>query len=579
MRFFNNNLREQERIERTLKTTRDLEPLGQILLKYKIVSPNELKEALDYQRRKGCKIGSALMELGYITEEELSDFLSQQLGIPSVILKDMNIPDELLRLLPYEYMKKNMVIPIERRKGSLVLAMSDPTDQSIINEVSFITGLHVEPVVAPEKSIKDFLEERLGGEFEIEKLIPKEVMEEEIEVIKEEEEEKEEEEIEEAPIVKFVNFLITEAINKRASDIHIEPYEDFMRIRYRIDGVLHEIMSPPIKIKNALISRIKVMSNINIAEKRIPQDGRFKMKIRGREIDFRVSTLPTIFGEKVVIRILDREGLKLNLADLGFEIEQLEVFKKAISLPYGMILVTGPTGSGKTTTLYSAILELNRVNVNISTVEDPVEYNLPGVNQVQVNELAGLTFASALRAFLRQDPDIIMVGEIRDLETAEISVKAALTGHLVFSTLHTNDAPSTVGRLVDMGVEPYLVSSSVVLVVAQRLVRKICENCKEETRPARALIEELGIKEDIKFYKGKGCPKCNFTGYKGRIGIYEIMEVNQSIRELIVEKSPTDVIRKAAIENGMMTLRESGIEKIKRGITTVEEVIRTTLLE
>ena len=556
------------------------ELLGQMLLKHHVITEKELKEALEYQKKKNIRIGSALLELGYIEEEELAGFLSQQLGIPSIVLKKTKIPDEMLKLLPPDYMKKHLVVPVEKRGSTLVVAMVDPTDQGVINEISFITGLRVEPVVAPEKSIREFLEERLGGELEIEKLIPKEMLEEEEEIEFVEEKKEEEEEVEEAPIVKFVNYIIMDALKKRASDIHIEPYEDFLRIRFRIDGVLHEVMNPPLKIKNALVSRIKIMSNLNIAEKRLPQDGRFKLKIKDREVDFRVSTLPTIYGEKVVIRILDKEGLKWNLSELGFEEDQLNLFRKAIRMPYGMVLVTGPTGSGKTTTLYSAILELNKTDVNISTVEDPVEYNLPGINQVQVNESIGLTFASALRSFLRQDPDIIMVGEIRDLETAEISVKAALTGHLVFSTLHTNDAPSTVERLVDMGVEPFLVASSVNLVMAQRLVRVICENCKEEVKPDPALVEEVGIDpKEFRFFKGKGCKECNNTGYRGRIGIYELMEITPEIREAIIKRESSSVIREIARKNGMRTLRESGLLKVKRGITTLEEVIRTTAIE
>ena len=571
----------EERSSREKKRWDEL--LGQILIKHHIITEKELKEALDYQKKRRIRLGSALMELGYIDEEELGGFLSQQLGIPFISLKKIKISEDTLKLLPSEYMKKHLVIPVEKKGSTLVVAMADPTDQSVINEIGFITGLRVEPVVAPEKSIKDFIEENIEKGFDLDKLIPQEILEEEIEVIQEEEEKEREreEEIEEAPIVRFVNYIITEAIRLRASDIHIEPYEDFLRVRYRIDGVLHEMMTPPLKIKNALISRIKIMSNMNIAEKRLPQDGRFKMKIKDREIDFRVSTLPTLFGEKVVIRILDKEGLKWNLSELGFEKDELKMFKKAISLPYGMILVTGPTGSGKTTTLYSAILELNKTEVNISTVEDPVEYNLPGINQVQVNESIGLTFASALRSFLRQDPDIIMVGEIRDLETAEISIKAALTGHLVLSTLHTNDAPSTVGRLVDMGVEPFLVSSSLNLVIAQRLVRVICPHCKEEVEPDPASLEELGISPDdgIRFFKGKGCKECNFTGYKGRIGIFEMMEINSELRDAILRKEPADVLREIAIKNGMRTLRESGIMKVKKGITTIDEVLRTTILE
>ncbi len=557
------------------------ELLGQILLKHHVITEKELKEALEYQKKKNIRIGSALLELGYIEEEELAGFLSQQLGIPSIVLKKTRISKDMLKLLPSDYMKKHLVIPVEKRGSTLVVAMVDPTDQGVINEISFITGLRVEPVVAPEKSIKDFLEEKLGGELEIEKLIPKEMLEEEEEIeFVEEEKKEEEEEVEEAPIVKFVNYIIMDALKKRASDIHIEPYEDFLRIRFRIDGVLHEVMNPPLKIKNALVSRIKIMSNLNIAEKRLPQDGRFKLKVKDREVDFRVSTLPTIYGEKVVIRILDKEGLKWNLSELGFEEDQLNLFRKAIKMPYGMILVTGPTGSGKTTTLYSAILELNKTEVNISTVEDPVEYNLPGINQVQVNEAIGLTFASALRSFLRQDPDIIMVGEIRDLETAEISVKAALTGHLVFSTLHTNDAPSTVERLVDMGVEPFLVASSVNLVMAQRLVRVICENCKEEVKPDPALVKEVDIEPtEFRFFKGKGCKECNNTGYRGRIGIYELMEITPDIREAIIKRESSNVIREMARRNGMRTLRESGLLKVKRGITTLEEVIRTTAIE
>lgn len=595
--------------------------LGQILINSNIISEEQLKQALTLQKKEGGRLGTNLVKLGYITEEKLVSFLSKQYGVPAINLNDHRIDPSVIKLVPYEMARKYLIIPIARVGATLTVAMVDPSNVFAIDDVKFMTGYNVEVVVSSESSIinaintyysrggdglvsatkstsqviqaKDYTlseeEAENTSTITIEESPTIDVEEfdkivgtalDTIDVIEDKEDGEIIKEVE-APIVKLVNGIFINAIKAGASDIHIEPYENSLRVRYRVDGVMHTTMSLPTKIKNALTSRIKIMSKLDIAERRLPQDGRIKLKLgRNREIDFRVSTLPTLFGEKTVLRILDKSNLQIDLTKLGFEKKQLDDFMDAIEKPYGMVLVTGPTGSGKTTTLYSALNHLNKPGINIMTAEDPVEYNFMGINQVQVKEEIGLTFASALRSFLRQDPDIIMVGEIRDFETAEIAVKAALTGHLVLSTLHTNDAPSTVSRLLNMGIEPFLVSSSVILILAQRLSRKICSQCKEEEKLSPQALIKIGFSEEeantIRCYRGKGCSACNNTGYKGRIALYEVMPISDEIRELILEGASANEIKKTAVRLGMKTLRMSGLSKVKEGITSVEEVLRVT---
>ncbi len=564
--------------------------LGELLVKENLITAEQLQKALEEQKKHGGRLGTHLTRLGFINEEELTKFLSRQYGVPAVNLKEIEIDPEIIKLLPKEMAKKYSVIPINRTGSTLIVAMSDPSNIFAIDDIKFHTGYNVEPVVAPEKEIQEAIQQYyeegsgLGGSDFSDILNDFD----EIDTVDEDEDEvdisKLEGEAEQAPVVKLVNAILMNAIQKKASDIHIEPYEKFMRIRFRIDGELREIMKPPLKLKNAIVSRIKIMANLDIAERRLPQDGRIKIKIgKNKEMDFRVSTLPTLFGEKVVLRLLDKSNLQLDMTKLGFEEDQLRDFKNAIHQPYGMVLVTGPTGSGKTTTLYSALSELNTDEVNISTAEDPVEFNLPGINQVNIREDIGLTFASALRSFLRQDPDIIMVGEIRDFETAEIAIKAALTGHMVLSTLHTNDASSTITRLLNMGIEPFLVASALNAVVAQRLAKRICSNCKEEVQMTDAMKKALldaGVKpeeiDSFKVYKGRGCEVCDGTGYKGRVALYEVLVVSEPIKELILNGASSLEIKREAIRLGMKTLRRSGLNKIKEGVTTLEEVLRVS---
>jgi type IV pilus assembly protein PilB len=594
--------------------------LGEILVRENLISPQHLREALDYQREHGGRLGFNLVKLGLVSDDMITAVLSRQYGIPSVNLELFQIDSQVLHLIPQEVAQKYSVLPLSRVGASLTLAMVDPTNVFAMDDVKFMTGLNVEPVVVAEASIQQAISKYYGTSKEIELSAPvvDEVVfdaaeaksanggithadlvsldsidfdtdrSEDVEVV----EDNEEIDLstlsrlsEDAPVVRLVNVLLVDALRRGASDIHVEPYEKELRIRFRIDGVLYDVMRPPLKMRDALISRVKIMSKLDISEKRLPQDGRIKIKVkvdaRSRELDFRVSTLPTLFGEKVVLRLLDKENLMLDMTKLGFEPESLVKFQRNISKPYGMVLVTGPTGSGKTNTLYSALQSLNTVQTNIMTAEDPVEFNLMGVNQVQMKEQIGLNFAAALRAFLRQDPNIILVGEIRDFETAEIAIKAALTGHLVLSTLHTNDAPSTISRLMNMGIEPFLVATSVNLIQAQRLIRRVCKDCKREhPTPPEALMEVGFTAEDaknLKTFKGAGCATCNNTGYKGRVGLYEVMEVNDDIRELILIGASSLELRKKAIEDGMITLRESGLHKIRAGITTLEEVVRETV--
>jgi type IV pilus assembly protein PilB len=610
--------------------------LGEILVRENLITSQQLREALDYQREHGGRLGSNLIKLGIISDDMITAVLSRQYGVPSINLDLFQIEESTISLIAQEVALKYSVLPISKVGATLTLAMADPTNVFAMDDIKFMTGLNVEPVVASEASIQlainkyyssskaievagvvtDGLESFTGkitknGNGKVLKngngvVVDQRISQADLDVsldrfefgggegddfeLVEENEEIDLAQLarasEDAPVVRLVNVLLVDSLRRGASDIHIEPYEKDFRIRFRIDGVLYDVMHPPMKMRDALLSRLKIMSKLDISEKRLPQDGRIKIKVkvdnRSRELDFRVSTLPTLFGEKIVLRLLDKEKLMLDMTKLGFEPQSLEIFKRNIAKPYGMVLVTGPTGSGKTNTLYSALQSLNTPETNIMTAEDPVEFNLPGINQVQMKEQIGLNFAAALRSFLRQDPNIVLVGEIRDFETAEIAIKAALTGHLVLSTLHTNDAPSTVSRLVNMGIEPFLVATSVNIIQAQRLIRRICKDCKQEQNlPPEALIE-IGFPPEeaphIKTYKGRGCQTCNGTGYKGRVGLYEVMEVTDELRELIIIGASAIELRKRAIELGMITLRESGLYKIREGITTIEEVVKETVL-
>ncbi|MDT4956149.1 MAG: type pilus assembly protein PilB [Acidobacteriota bacterium] len=599
--------------------------LGEILVRENLLSAQQLREALDYQRSHGGRLGYNLVKMGLVSDDMITAVLSRQYGVPSVNLELFDIEPSVIRLIPQEVAQKYSVLPLSRVGASLTLAMVDPTNVFAMDDIKFMTGLNIEPVVVSEASVQEAIAKYYGSSREIElaamgapevevsglsglgrngnghsggithaDLVSLDSLDFDTEAAEGLEVIEDNEEIdlstlsrmsEDAPVVRLVNVLMVDALRRGASDIHIEPYEKELRIRFRIDGVLYDVMHPPLKMRDAMISRLKIMSKLDISEKRLPQDGRIKIKVkvdsRSRELDFRVSTLPTLFGEKVVLRLLDKENLMLDMTKLGFEPESLVKFQRNISRPYGMVLVTGPTGSGKTNTLYSALQSLNTSETNIMTAEDPVEFNLAGINQVQMKEQIGLNFAAALRSFLRQDPNIILVGEVRDFETAEIAIKAALTGHLVLSTLHTNDAPSTISRLMNMGIEPFLVATSVNLIQAQRLIRRICKDCKaEHPIPAEALLE-VGFSADevaqMKTYKGRGCQTCNNTGYKGRVGLYETMEVTDDIRELILIGASALELRKKAIDDGMITLRESGLQKIRNGVTTIEEVVRETV--
>jgi len=583
--------------------------IGELLLKEKRITPQQLQEALNAQKANGGKLGASLVKLGFVRDEEITALLSKQYGVPSINLAQFELDPAVIKLVPADTAIKYQIVPLARNGASLTIAMTDPTNVFAMDDIKFMTGYNVEPVVASEIAVTEALERYYAGavtkaaaaqsgsglsainslELATKALedLPQ-VTDDDVEVLQEMEEidvASLERQGGEAPVIRLVNVVLMSAISKGASDIHIEPYEKEYRIRYRIDGILYNIMSPPMKFRDAIASRVKIMAKLDIAEKRLPQDGRIKIRFNdngnSREIDFRVSVLPTLFGEKIVMRLLDKSKLMLDMTKLGFEQESLTRFETAIMKPWGMVLVTGPTGSGKTNTLYSSISKINTPETNIMTAEDPVEFNLPGINQVQVRENIGLNFAAALRSFLRQDPNIILVGEIRDFETAEIAVKAALTGHLVLSTLHTNDAPSTINRLMNMGIEPFLVASSVNLICAQRLVRRICSNCKvEHPLPPQGLIDAGFPPDDASTVvpmRGEGCDKCNRTGYKGRVGLYEVMEVNEQLRELILVGASALELRRKAIEDGMLTLRMSGLRKVKEGLTTIEEVARETV--
>jgi type IV pilus assembly protein PilB len=608
--------------------------IGELLLKEKLITPEQLQQALNHQKANGGKLGFNLVKLGFVKDEEITQLLSRQYGVPSINLTQFDIDGSVIKLIPADTAQKYQIVPLSRSGATLTIAMTDPTNVFAMDDIKFMTGYNVEPVVASEAAMIDAiqryyppsakavkgngaptisiassgpstLEMASRGLEELQATLGDAA---DVEVLEELEEISADalaRQGEEAPVVRLVNVVLMSAIQKGASDIHIEPYEKELRVRYRVDGILYNIMNPPMKFRDAIASRVKIMAKLDIAEKRLPQDGRIKIRFNEsgvpKEIDFRVSVLPTLFGEKIVMRLLDKDKLMLDMTKLGFESESLAKFESAILRPWGMVLVTGPTGSGKTNTLYSSISKINtpetnimtaedpvssisKINTpetNIMTAEDPVEFNLAGINQVQVRENIGLNFAAALRSFLRQDPNIILVGEIRDFETAEIAVKAALTGHLVLSTLHTNDAPSTVNRLMNMGIEPFLVASSVHLICAQRLVRRVCGNCKKDhPMPPPALLQAGFSAEDASSVVpmvGAGCERCNNTGYKGRVGLYEVMEVSESLRELILVGASGSEIRRKAIDDGMITLRQSGLRKVKDGMTTIEEVVRETV--
>jgi type IV pilus assembly protein PilB len=566
-----------------------LSRLGDRLVAEKLISTDQLQRALAEQKGGADKLGTILVRLNFITEDSLVSFLSKQYAMPAITVAQVDPDPDVLKLVPEQIAKKHSVLPIKRIGNVLTLAMADPTNVFALDDVGFMTGLQIQPVVASEAAIRKAFERLYETGASVNDMISElEEADTDVEVVEDGEAAFSKADVfdlkesaDEAPVVRLINMILTDAIRRGASDIHLEPYEKVFRVRFRIDGVLHEIMTPPKRLEAALTSRVKIMATMDIAERRLPQDGRIKLRYHQREIDFRVSTLPTIFGEKTVMRILDKEALQLDLGALGFDPWSLEQFSKAIHSPYGMILITGPTGSGKTTTLYSAIHTINSPDINIMTAEDPVEYNLKGVNQVQVNDEIGRTFAACLRSFLRQDPDVILVGETRDLETAQIGIRAALTGHLVLSTLHTNDCPSTPARLLDMGIPPFLVSSSLQLILAQRLGRKICKDCKEPYEANEEILVPYGHVSQglgtVNFYKGKGCQTCNFTGMKGRVAIYEVMPVTTELRDLMLRNATTAEIRDTACSQGMKTLRQNALQKVVDGVTTVEEVLRVTL--
>jgi len=562
------------------------EKIGELLVAQKIINPEQLEQALKDQKARGGRIGTALTRLGMVTESELLQFLSEQYSVPSIMLSEFTVDPDVLKIIPDDVASKYHVMPLSVKNSNLIVAMSDPSNIFALDDIKFLTGYRVEPLIAAEGAIASAIDTyyktttaglgNLLDEYNVE----------DVDLVEEGDDidlSSLERASEDAPVVKLVNAILTDAVHKNASDIHVEVYEKTFRVRFRIDGSLYELMRPPISMKNAIVSRLKIMARLDIAERRLPQDGRIKLKMgKGKEMDYRVSVLPTLFGEKVVLRLLDKSNLQLDMTKLGFDQDQLVDFQHAIHMPYGMVLVTGPTGSGKTTTLYSALSELNKISENISTAEDPVEFNLEGINQVQMHEEIGLTFANSLRSFLRQDPDIILVGEIRDFETAEIAIKAALTGHLVLSTLHTNDAPSTINRLLNMGVEPFLVSSSLNLVVAQRLARRICGNCLTPIELTREQLDKLGtipesVPDPVTLNRGAGCDICSSTGYKGRIALYEVMPMKDSLKELVLQGASAMEIKREAVQSGMKTLRRSGINKLLAGTTTIEEVLKTTV--
>jgi type IV pilus assembly protein PilB len=574
-----------------------LSKIGELLLQENVITSDQLDTAREHQQKHGGRLDSALINLGFVQDDDVTSILSKKYGVPSINLSFFEINETAIKLIPSDVAQKYMIIPLSRVGSTLTIATSDPTNVFVMDDIKFMTGFNVEPVLASESAIYEAIEKYYGTQHSIElKKVFDEISDEDKEAVEldldtaSEEDEVSLDELqrssEEAPIIRLVNLILSDSLRKGASDIHIEPYEKDFRVRFRIDGILYHMMTPPLRLKDAIISRVKIMAKMDISEKRLPQDGRIKIRTtfneKKKEIDYRVSSLPTLFGEKIVLRILDKDTLPLDMSKLGFEEESLKKVEEAILKPYGMVLVTGPTGSGKTSTLYSALNRLNTSETNIMTAEDPVEYNFRGINQVQIREQIGLTFASALRSFLRQDPNIILVGEIRDFETTEIAIKAALTGHLVLSSIHTNDAPSTISRMLNMGIEPFLVATSVHLICAQRLIRKICPSCKTEIKTPLQALTKAGFSQDeaknIQTFKGEGCKTCNGTGYKGRIGMYEVLEISENIQELILVGASAQEIRHKAIEEGMLTLRRSGLEKIRAGSTTLDEVLRETVV-
>ncbi len=559
--------------------------LGELLVRENLISVQQLRKAQEEQQKSGARIGTALIKTGAIEESKLTDFLSKQYGVPAINLKDFDIDPEIIKLVPKDVALKHLVIPVNRAGPSLIVAMCDPSNIYAVDDLKFLTSYNIEPVVASEPSVREAIERYYAEKGPSLEEIVGEVSADDVEVAADEVDMNLEEATkaaDDAPVIKLVNLVLKDAIGKGASDIHVEPYEKDFRVRFRIDGVMYEVMRPPMKLRNAITSRLKIMAQLDISERRLPQDGRIKIKIAGgKEMDFRVSVCPTLFGEKIVMRLLDKSNLQLDMTKLGFEPEPLKWFKEAIDRPYGMVLVTGPTGSGKTTTLYSALSALNDVGSNLCTAEDPVEFNFAGINQVQMKDDIGLNFASALRSFLRQDPDTIMIGEIRDFETAEIGVKAALTGHLVLSTLHTNDAPGTVSRLLNMGIEPFLVTASLNLILAQRLCRKLCQACKKPVKDVepQALID-AGVPADkvgqFTLYEKNGCRECNDRGYRGRVAVYEVMPFWDGLKELVINGASAAELKQEAIRLGMQTLRMSAINKVMAGISTLEEAIANT---
>ncbi len=560
--------------------------LGELLVRNKLIDEKQLAKALEEQKSSGGRLGASLVKLGYLKEEDLAAFLSRQYGVPSINLAEFDIDESVIKLIPPDVVQKYQLIPVNRAGSTLIVAMADPSNIFAIDDIKFMTGYNVEVVVAAEASIKQAIDKYYDQSASFDDVmgdlddIDLEVIEEGDEIDSSELEKASED----APVVKLVNLILTDAIKKKASDIHVEPYEKSFRVRYRIDGVLHEVMKPPMKLKNALTSRIKIMSEMDISERRLPQDGRIKIKLPGgKDMDYRVNCLPTLFGEKICLRLLDKSNLQLDMTKLGYEPQALKWFKEQIHKPFGMVLVTGPTGSGKTVSLYSALGELNTPTENISTAEDPVEFNFAGINQVQMHEEIGLNFASALRAFLRQDPDIIMIGEIRDFETAEIGVKAALTGHLVLSTLHTNDAPSTINRLLNMGIEPFLVASAVNLITGQRLGRRLCQECMVPEDIPKETLLQAGIPEDqldeTVCYKGEGCAACSDTGYKGRVGFYQVMPMFEELRELILAGANTAELKRESMRLGVKSMRQSALTKMVEKVTSFEEVLRCTIAD
>jgi type IV pilus assembly protein PilB len=560
------------------------ERIGELLVKENLLSAEQLRKAREETRTKGGRLGAQITQLGFLDENELTEFVAKQYGVPSINLDEFEIEPAVIQLIPEEVAVKHTVIPVNRAGSTLILATADPSNIFALDDIKFLTGYNIQPVVAAEESIRRAIEKYYDQSASLEEVMG-DFDDSDIDLVHDSNDVDVNalaKESEDAPVVKLVNLVLTEAVKKGASDIHVEPYEKSFRVRYRIDGVLYEAMKPPMKLKNAITSRMKIMAELDIAERRLPQDGRIKLKMgRGKEMDFRVSVLPTLFGEKVVMRLLDKSNLQLDMTKLGFEQMQLDTFLHCIHQPFGMVLVTGPTGSGKTTTLYSALADLNKTSENLSTAEDPVEFNLAGINQVQMHEEIGLNFAAALRSFLRQDPDIIMVGEIRDFETAEIAVKAALTGHMVLSTLHTNDAPSTINRLLNMGIEPFLVASSVNCIVAQRLARKVCGECREsDPEVTLEALTVAGLSADVAKklvpVKGRGCRTCADTGYKGRVAIYEVMQLKDELKEFVLNGASALELKREAIRLGMQTLRASALVKLVEGTTTLAEVVRVS---